>query len=205
MEEDVKPFSQACENNKEPILCVLRRVFEPCRRVMEIGSGTGQHACWFASHLDHLKWQPTDVSQNLAGIELWRASCPSPNLLPALTFDIRDPEWPAPGCDGVFSANTAHIMSWPLACEMIERVADNLPAGGVFALYGPFNYHGTYTSDSNRDFDQWLKEADPERGIRDFEKVDQLALSHGLHLFEDNPMPANNRLLVWVKRPQDLI
>ncbi|TVZ42082.1 uncharacterized protein DUF938 [Alteromonadaceae bacterium 2753L.S.0a.02] len=193
------PISQACENNKAPILEVLRRVFDHSQQVMEIGSGTGQHAAWFAQHLPHLVWQPTDVAEHLAGIELWRAQAGCPNLKKPLPFNIHDSGWPLDSCDAVFSANTAHIMSWPTACLMIKRVAEHLPTGGVFALYGPFNYHGTYTSESNQNFDVWLKEQDPVRAIRDFEKVDQQARNHGLNLFEDNAMPANNRLLVWVK------
>lgn len=202
--DDAKPFSQACENNKDPILAVLRRVFQHSHLVLEIGSGTGQHACWFGQHLSHLQWQPSDRTENLAGIDRWVADAGWPNVQTAVAFDIRDSGWPVENCDAVFSANTAHIMSWPLTCLMIKRVAEQLPTGGVFALYGPFNYHGTYTSESNRDFDQWLKDSDPVRGIRDFEQIDQQARSHGLSLFEDNPMPANNRLLVWVKYSLDV-
>jgi len=199
-----KPFSQACENNKAPILAVLQRVFDHSSRVLELGSGTGQHACYFAPALPHLEWQPSELSENIAGLCQWVDACNSPNLLPPLLLDVSGIEWPSASHDAVFSANTAHILSWSDAQLMIKRVAEKLPTGGIFALYGPFKYDGLYTSQSNHEFDCWLKQQHPERGIRDFEQVVAVAKSRGLMLYEDNPMPANNRLLVWVKQPMGL-
>ncbi len=194
-----KPFSQACENNKHPILDVLQCVFSNRKKVLEIGSGTGQHAVFFAPHLPHLQWQPTDVEANLAGIKLWLDQCPAPNLLSLRCLDMRDDNWPVADFDAVFSANTAHIMPWDLTAKMITEVGRRLPAQGVFALYGPFNYNGTYTSESNARFDEWLKSVNPTQGIRHFEDVNETASAAGLTLFDDNAMPANNRLLVWRK------
>ena len=196
---NTKPFSQACENNKEPILTILKRAFASSTVVLEIGSGTGQHAVHFAHALPHLIWQPSDRPENLPGIALWREDAPSENLRAAIELDIDNPQqWPK--FDAAFSANTAHIMSWQTAQKMINEVGKRLPKNGLFALYGPFNYQGKYTSDSNRQFDEWLKARDPEQGIRDFEAVVDVALNAGLKLIEDNPMPANNRLLLWQKQ-----
>ena len=194
-----KPFSQACENNKRPILEVLQRVFVSPTKVLEIGSGTGQHAVFFAKALSHLVWQPTDLQVQLAGIAEWINAEPQPNLLSPLALDIRGPEWPITDFDAVFSANTAHIMAWDLTQKMIRQCGAKLPQGGIFALYGPFNYQGRYTSDSNARFDQWLKSTATTQGIRNFEDVVKVASEAGLLLLEDNAMPANNRLLVWKK------
>jgi cyclopropane fatty-acyl-phospholipid synthase-like methyltransferase len=193
-----KPFSQACENNKLPILAVLQRHFQQVTSVLEIGSGTGQHAVYFSQSLPHLIWQPSDRAGNLAGINRWIAECNHHNLRTALELDVTQLYWPT-GFDAVFSANTAHIMSWEIAQEMIVQVGQRLPGNGVFALYGPFNYHGSYTSDSNRQFDEHLKAVHPQQGIRDFEQIDAIAASAGLKLLEDCAMPANNRLLIWKK------
>ncbi len=208
--EDDKPFSPACLNNRQPILAVLQRVFADASSVLEIGSGTGQHAVYLASHLPHLRWQTSDLPENLPGIRLWledrrrkeleaeseagaRANLPEP-----LVLDVTG-EWPDIAVDAVFSANTAHIMPWASVLVMFEQVAGLLPVGGIFALYGPFNYEGAYTSESNARFDSWLKTQGAERGIRDFEKVNGAARQAGLELMEDNAMPANNRLIVWQK------
>ncbi|MBU2887836.1 DUF938 domain-containing protein [Gilvimarinus agarilyticus] len=192
------PFSQACENNKDPILNVLTEVFSDRRRVLEIGSGTGQHAVYFAQNLPHLIWQTSDLSVNHVGINQWIDHQPSDNLLRPTVFDLRQPVWPT-GIDAVFSANTAHIVSWPLVQALFTQVGQHLPPGGIFAQYGPFNYGGQYTSDSNAAFDQMLKKRDPDSGIRHFEEISQLAEQNALVLSKDYPMPANNRLLVWTK------
>lgn len=199
MEPELVPFSQACENNSRPILEVLLRVFASCDRVLEIGSGTGQHAVFLAKHLPHLHWQPSDLEENHAGIRLWLEEYPSPNVAEPITLDIATDPWPKDLFNGVFSANTAHIMPWNLTQDMITLVGENLPTLGIFALYGPFNYRGEFTSASNEQFDLWLKAHSLERGIRDFEKVDAAARATGMVLVEDNEMPANNRLLVWRK------
>ncbi len=193
----MKPFSQACLNNREPILDVLRRVFANSRRVLEIGSGTGQHAVYFAEQLPHLHWQTSDLAENHAGINAWLDEFCGDNLSRPLKLDVTSGIWPCEKVDAIFSANTAHIMSWEAVQQMFAGIPEVLDSGGVMALYGPFNYHGAYTSDSNQRFDVWLKTQGLHRGIRDFEQVDGLAHQAGMTLMEDNAMPANNRLLVW--------
>lgn len=195
-----KPFSQACENNKGPILEVLRRTFENVTRVLEIGSGTGQHAVHFAANLPHLTWLPSDLMDNHPGIHAWIEEFPAPNLLPPTELDVRAASWPAHDIDAVFTANTAHILYWPDIVRMFSGVAGLLPPGGIFVLYGPFNYDGSFTSASNARFDRWLRTTDPEMGIRDFEAMEELAGKGGMSLAEDVAMPANNRILVWRKR-----
>ena len=188
----MKSFSEACERNRDPILAVLKRVFADRRRVLEVGSGTGQHAAYFAPALPHLVWQASDVAANLPGIREWVAE-PAPIELDA------DRPFPAVEADAVFSANTSHIMSWPQVERTFAGIGALLPSGGVLALYGPFNYGGRHTSESNARFDAMLRERDPASGLRDAEAVIALAARHGMTLVEDNPMPANNRLLVWRK------
>ena len=182
----MKPFSEASERNRAPILAVLKRVFSHSRRVLEIGSGTGQHAAYFAPELPHLIWQASDVAENLPGIRAW-------GVIP-IELDV-DREWPAVDADAVFSANTCHIMSWPQVERMFAGIGRLAPE--VFALYGPFNYSGRPTSESNARFDAMLRSRDPASGLRDFEKIRELAAAAGLELAEDNAMPANNRLLVF--------
>ena len=197
------PFSQACENNREPILAVLQTAFADRRHVLEIGSGTGQHSVYFAPRLPHLIWQTSDLAENHAGIAVWHAAHPAPNLRAPLCFDLQSSNWPQTedgAFDAVFSSNTAHIVAWPLVARMFAQIGMHLPAGGRFALYGPFNYNGSYTSESNRTFDLWLRERDTRSGIRHYEDIVALAQQHGLVPEHDHAMPANNRLLVFVRR-----
>jgi len=194
-----KPFSQACENNQQAIFAVLERAFAEAQEVLEIGSGTGQHASYFAPRLPHLCWQTSDQAQYHPGIKAWVEASSAPNLRPPLLLNVDMPDWPIAEVDAVFSANTCHIMGWASVENMFRKLADVLAAGGILAIYGPFNYEGQYTSQSNANFDQWLKQRGAQQGIRDFEAVDQLARAAGMSLLEDNAMPANNRLLVWRK------
>jgi Protein of unknown function (DUF938) len=194
-----KPYSQACENNKTPILAVIRDVFSQAVTVWEIGSGTGQHACYFAGELPHLIWQPTDLAGNLAGINAWHDEAQLANLKQPIVLDVTNPVWPCGGMGAVFTANTLHIMSWQQVELLFGRFQTYLNPMAKACIYGPFNYNGYYTSDSNASFDQWLKSRDPLSGIRDFEAVLELAGRAGLKLMKDNAMPANNRLLVLQK------
>ncbi|SCZ66312.1 DUF938 domain-containing protein [Thiohalomonas denitrificans] len=194
-----KPFAESCEQNKAPILDVLRREFTDPGRVLEIGSGTGQHAVWFARHLPHLVWQTADLRDNHPGIHAWLVDGPD-NVLPPVDLDACGGNWHGmEDFDAVFSANTIHIMDWPSVECLFAGIGQLLPVGGKFALYGPFNYDGRYTSESNRRFDEWLRERDPASGIRDAEAVDELANRAGLILRNDYEMPANNRTRVWRK------
>ncbi|WP_411833480.1 DUF938 domain-containing protein [Pseudoxanthomonas mexicana] len=191
-----KPFSPACERNRDPILAVLRRHLRDARSVLEVGSGTGQHAVHFAAAMPWLQWQCSDRAEHLPGIRAWLDEAALPNTPPPLALDVAG-DWPARRRDAVFSANTLHIMGWPEVQAFFAGVAATLAGGGTLAVYGPFNYGGGYTSDSNREFDGWLKARDARSGIRDFEAVDALARGIGLALEEDAAMPANNRCLVW--------
>ena len=194
-----KPFSESCVQNREPILAVLRELFADRSHVLEVGSGTGQHAVYFGAELPHLRWQTADVPQHHAGIQLWLAEAKLSNVLPPLPLDVNQTGWLSGRYDAVFSANTLHIMSWPEVEKFFAGVGEVLLAGGILAVYGPFNYDGRYTSESNARFDTWLKARDPASGVRDFEAVDALARAQGLLLRQDIAMPANNRTLVWSK------
>ena len=195
----MKQYSEAYEQNKTPILGVIRDEFSRSQKVLEIGSGTGQHAVYFCRQLPHLKWQPSDMTCNHASICAWRDESALDNVLPPLALDVTQGPWPETVYDGVFSANTAHIMAWPAVEEMFRGIGKLLADGGRFCLYGPFNYHGQFTSASNERFEQWLKERDARSGLRNFEDLDALAAMYGLRLHADHEMPVNNRLLVWMK------
>jgi cyclopropane fatty-acyl-phospholipid synthase-like methyltransferase len=191
-----KPYAPACERNREPILAVLRECFADRRDVLEVGSGTGQHAVHFAAAMPWLSWQCSDRAEHLPGIRLWLDEAGLPNTPAPIELDVSG-AWARRRFDAVFSANTLHIMGWPEVQQFFEGVDAVLATDGVLAAYGPFNYGGEYTSDSNREFDAWLKARDTRSGIRDFEAVDALAREIGLTLMDDVAMPANNRTLVW--------
>ena len=195
--------SEACERNKGPILAVLAGELAASRAVLEIGSGTGQHAVHFARHLPHLSWQPTELGGALEPLAE-RIGLEGPaNLRPAVALDVRAHPWPLERVDAVFSANTLHIMAWDAVEHFFRGVGAVLGAPGVLCVYGPFRYHGGYSSDSNAEFDRYLKRRDPASGIRDFEALQRLAAAAGLELAADHPMPANNQTLVWRRRPAE--
>jgi cyclopropane fatty-acyl-phospholipid synthase-like methyltransferase len=195
-----KPYSEACEENKLPILGVIGPLFRNARHLLEIGSGTGQHAIFFAAAMPHLIWQTSDCEANLPGIRAWLDEAALPNLPPSLVLDVTG-AWPDKRVDGVFSANTAHIMSEPEVAAMFEGVGRVLSEGGCFALYGPFNIGGRYTSESNARFDAMLRARNPAMGVRDLELLTRLGHDSGLELIADHPMPANNRTLIWQRIP----
>jgi cyclopropane fatty-acyl-phospholipid synthase-like methyltransferase len=191
-----KPFAPACERNREPILGVLRDHLPAHARVLEIGSGTGQHAVHFAAALPGIVWQASDREENLAGIRAWLDEAALPNTPPPLALDVSG-VWPGERYDVVFTANTFHIMPWPCVERLFAQLPQVTPPAGVLIVYGPFNYRGQYTSPSNAAFDAWLKAQSPLQGIRDFEAADALARKAGFALVEDRAMPANNRCAVW--------
>ena len=195
------PFSAACERNKDPILEVLRLRFADRTQVLEIGSGTGQHAVYFAQALGHLTWHPTEQLVYLEDLtERVKLEGPG-NLRPPTLLDVRQAVWPVRGVDAMFTANTLHIMSWPEVMALFNGIGTVLAPGGVLCIYGPFRYAGRYTSDSNQEFDRMLQERDPQSGLRDIEAVSLLADQYGLRLDTDFALPANNRLLVFTKEP----
>ena len=195
-----RPYAPACDRNREAILAVLRRSFAGRRRVLEVGSGTGQHACAFAAELPHLEWQTSDLAENLPGIRLWLEEAGLANLPPPLELDVRA-RWPPGGYDAAFSANTLHIMSWDEVRKLFAGLSRTLTADATLVIYGPFNYGGRFTSESNAQFDRSLKERAASMGIRDVEAVNALARSADFELIEDCAMPANNRTLVWRRQP----
>ena len=197
-----KPFSPACENNRGPILEILKPLLVDKSSVLEIGSGTGQHAVWFAKNMPQLRWQTSDLQHNHAGINQWLNAYPSPNLLPPIELDMLDTvgsNWPNGGFDCIYSANTAHIMPWEAVVNMLAQVGLRLCSNGLFCLYGPMQYQGVIEPQSNRDFDASLQQQASHMGIREFHQINRLAAEAGLVLLDDHAMPANNRLLVWQK------
>lgn len=194
-----KPFSQACENNRGPILQMLQPLLKGKSHVLEIGSGTGQHAVWFAHNMPSLEWQTSDLKHNHAGIQQWIDAFPAPNLLSPIELDMLTGHWPDKSYDGIYSANTAHIMPWQGVVNMITQGATRLVKGGHFCLYGPMQYEGRLEPQSNRDFDARLRHQASHQGIREFHDINRLAQDANLLLRDDHPMPANNRLLIWRK------
>jgi len=198
-----KPCSPSCERNRDPILEVLRIHFGEVRSVLEIGSGTGQHAVHFAAAMPWLQWQCSDRAENLPGIRAWLEEAALLNTPTPVELDVAHGSWPPTHFDAVFSANTLHIMGWDEVEACFVSLGEMLafaPAPATpftLAVYGPFNYGGDFTSDSNRQFEASLRARDPRMGLRDFEAVDALAQAIGLRLVADVAMPANNRTLVW--------
>lgn len=194
-----KPFSESCERNKEPILAILRKLFaKPSLLILEIGSGTGQHAVHFGAALPHLTWQTSDLPANHSAIQAWLDEASLANVLAPIALDVNGP-WPDESFDGVFTANTLHIVSRDEGQKLLAGACQLLRSGGRLVIYGPFNYGGAFTSESNARFDQWLKDRDSRSGIRDFEAVSKWVEINGLRLEADHAMPANNRLLVFIK------
>jgi cyclopropane fatty-acyl-phospholipid synthase-like methyltransferase len=192
-----KPFSQACENNKQYILDVIRAEFFAGALVLEIGTGTAQHVTYFAQSMPDIRWQPSDMPENLATVLAGLADCSLPNISAPLALDVAQEQWPVSHVDGIFSANTLHIMPEAHVEHLFQAVKRVLRPGGKLCVYGPFKYDGAFTTPSNARFDQWLKERNPLSGVRDFEQVDAWASEAGLRLRADHAMPANNQLLVW--------
>jgi hypothetical protein len=194
-----KAFSQACKNNKQPILQIIKTIFLESATVWEIGSGTGQHACYFAHQLPHLTWQPTDKKENIEGINCWIKEAGLTNLNNCRALNVTDEQWSCQSIDALFTANTLHIMHWQEVECFFSGLVNYLTDQAIICIYGPFNYNGQYTSDSNKQFDLWLKARDPKSGIRDFEAIETLAKSAKLIIKKDFSMPANNHLLVFQK------
>ena len=195
----MKKFSEACEQNKEPILKVLKEVFKDRKTVLEIGSGSGQHAVYFAKHLEHLNWQPSDLNENLSSIQAWATEEDLSNLITPVELDVLDRPWKISPVEAIFSANSLHIMSWDMVEQFFRGVGEVLKPHGKLLVYGPFSYQGVHTSSSNARFDQYLKQQDSLSGVRDFVDLNRLANSLGLGCIEDYAMPANNRCLLWQK------
>lgn len=196
-----KPHAPATERNREPILAVLQTLFADRHAVLEIGSGTGQHAVYFARAMPWLRWQSSDVAAKLPGITHWLDEAGLPNTPAPLALDLCR-AWPRVEFDAIFSANTLHIIGWPQVQRLFAELGQHMPPSGLLTVYGPFNYAGHFTSDSNAAFDASLRAGNPASGLRDFEAVDALAREAGLRLLEDRAMPANNRCITWQRSPR---
>jgi len=193
-------FSQSAENNKIHICDRLCITLKSCRHLLEVGSGTGQHAIYMAPRLPHITWQTSDLAENLSNVRA-RLNAEGPeNVKHPLELDVSSHPWPVAACDVVYSANSVHIMSWAHVENLFKGVGKILADEGFLCLYGPYKYNGKFTTQSNQRFDLWLRQNDAASGIRDFEAVDGLAQSNGLILQEDFAMPANNQLLIWQRK-----
>lgn len=193
-------FADHCERNKEPILEVLTNHFPDRGFVLEIGSGTGQHVVFFASKLKNLKWQPSELAENLPALTARIEQEGSSNIKPPIALDVLKDDlsaWPERVLSAAFSANTTHIMNWPEVRAMFSGLGQKLKPRGIFCLYGPFNESGKYTSDSNRAFDLQLKSQDPGMGLRDIRSLEALAAKNDMQLIDQVRMPANNETLVF--------
>lgn len=194
-----RPYAEYAARNSAPILEVLQREFAEARRVLEIGSGTGQHAVTFASALEHLHWQPSDLEDNHAGIVEWLEAAGLPNVAAPLVLDVRTAEVAASAYDAVFAANTAHIMGIDAVAAMFAVAGKVLASGGIFCLYGPFRRDGAFNTPSNAEFDVSLRARDPAMGIRDLEVLEDFSASQGLRRERIYAMPSNNLLVTWRK------
>lgn len=200
--QDAKRSAPAVARNRDPILTVLKRTLPDAGLVIEVASGTGEHAAHFAPALPGLVWQPTDVDPTaLPGIDAWAAETGAPNLRPALALDVMaEQPWPVERADAVVCINMIHIAP-PAATEgLLRGAAAVLPEGAPLYLYGPFKVGGFHTADSNMAFEAWLKEQHPEYGLRNLEDVAELAAALGFAEPETLQMPANNLSVVFRRR-----
>jgi len=191
-----RSYSESCEQNKFVILDVISAYLKPGTEVLEIGSGTAQHAIFFAEQNPSIVWQTSDRPEYIDGIRNWLDFAGLSNLVQPFVLDVCGP-WPERGYDLVFTANSLHIMNEAEVEQCIINSARVLKSGGCLIAYGPFNYNGQFTSESNRNFEQWLKQQNPKSGIKDFEWIIGIATAVGLKLIDDVAMPANNRILIW--------
>ena len=195
----MKQFAPSFERNKDFILPVLQEVLPESGMVLEIGSGTGQHAVFFAAQLPQLVWQPTDLAANLPSIALWQAEAGLSNLRAPLDLDLLSDGWPVTSAQAVVCINTVHIVAWQGVENLFAGAGRVLSPGGVMFVYGAYRYAARPLEPSNEDFDRWLKARDPASGVRDFEAVNALAQQNGLTLAGDRAMPGNNRCIWWTK------
>lgn len=195
-----KPYSAACDRNKAPILDVLKKfITKDDRNLLEVGSGTGQHAVYMAPFFPLLNWYPTDVKENLPGMQLWFDEYQVSNIQAPLILKVGVDQFPAMDIDVIYTANTFHIMSWQECLILMDMMSRKLRKGGRVLIYGPFKYNDQFTSSSNEAFDLQLKQRQPLSGIRSFEHINQFMKEHGLVLRCDQSMPANNQLLVFAR------
>ncbi|MDD4972912.1 MAG: DUF938 domain-containing protein [Bacteriovorax sp.] len=195
-----KEISSANDRNKDPILAVLKEVIiGDSIRVLEVGSGSAQHAVYFAKNFKDIIWTTSDIATEHTRIRQVLDAAKLPNLRGPLAFEIGKDDFPKYSYDIVFTANTFHILSWKQCKNLMKVLGNRLREGSQVIIYGPFNYDGKFTSESNAEFDKWLKQQDPQRGIRSFEDINKNMIKNGFVLFKDYEMPANNRMLVFTR------
>lgn len=190
----------ACDRNQGPILEVLKEVIsQDNRSLFEIGSGTGFHAAFMAPHFPHIFWTTSDVTSNHKIIKDNLAKANISNIKGPFQFEVGKDDFPRVPYDLVFTANTFHIMSWKNCKTLMKTLGTRMREGSQVIIYGPFNYAGSFTSESNAEFDKMLKARNPDSGIRAFEDVNNNMLKNGFTLYKDFEMPANNRTLVYTR------
>jgi hypothetical protein len=195
-----KGFAPAAERNRQPILDVLRRVLPPAGLVLEVASGTGQHAIFFSEYLPDLQWQPTDASSEaLQSIGAWVDETARENLLPPLELDVRSPQWPVTKAEALVCINMIHISPWEATEGLFQGASKLLTGGAPLVTYGPYRLHGEHTAPSNEAFDQSLRSRNARWGVRDIDELSELAGQTGFALQERVGMPANNMTLVWTR------
>lgn len=199
MKNKIKPFAQSCIENQAVILKQLSILCPNTANVLEVGSGTGQHAIYFAKNLPYLTWHTSDREEYHSGIKMWLDEAKLNNVLYPLPLDVSQSTWPDLSIDVIFTANTMHIMSQNDVENFIIGAGDLLKKEGLFIVYGPFNYNAQYTSQSNANFDVWLKKNNPLSGIKNFEFIETLAQGRGMEIIKQIDMPANNKILCFKK------
>ena len=195
-----KPYSESCDQNKDPILTIISPLLSAHLKVLEIGAGTGQHAIYFAENMPQLTWYTSDCAPYLDGIRMWLDEASLANTVPPFELNVSTSQWPEFEVDAIYTANTLHIMPFADVANFFSGAGELLQPGGSLLIYGPFNYNGLYTSESNERFDQWLKSMDPLSGIKHFEAINTLADNNRLQLIMDYELPANNRILHFSKK-----
>ena len=196
---DDRKFAPSAERNRQPLSEILKKILTGNGLLLEIGSGTGQHAAYFAHEFPAYQWQPTDLPQNLDSINAWISDAGADNILAAQVLDLANPEWPVASANAIVCINTIHIVAWPLVENLFRGAGKALQPGGILFVYGPYEYDDRPLEPSNAEFDEWLKLRDPNSGIRKFDDVNALAIANGFVLQADEPMPANNRSIWWRK------
>lgn len=195
-----RQWAPAAERNREPILDVLRDVLPACGTVLEIASGTGQHAAYFAAALRQLDWQPSDAEPAAcASIAAWVAQAALPNLRAPLALDVGAWPWPLEAADAIVCINMIHISPWASTLALFDGAARVLGDAGVLYLYGPYRRDGAHTAPSNAQFDAQLRNRNPAWGVRDLEAVVAAGRAAGFDLEAVVPMPANNLSVVFRK------
>lgn len=193
-----RAYSIACDRNRGPIFSILKKILPDTGRVLEVGSGSGQHISYFSSKLPNLDWLPSDLPQCLPDIRGWCEDS-NENCLPPVALDLLSDDIEFPNVSAVICINVVHIVSWVGVQNLFSAVSKCLNSGGVFYLYGPYRYSDKDLEPTNEEFDSWLKMRDAESGIRDFNAINELALSCNLRLDGDFEMPANNRSLCFIR------